>query len=228
MKKTLTKVLARMARDGEAEAVAEILEEILTPAPEEAGIPEEEAAQAAEEAEGTNIIIDEEGLAGICERLDRIIALLEPAARDEEPGTAAEALTEAVSEAVGAALENADPAAGEISAVMEEILEPAFSTLMETEGETDGEENSLPEQLCAGDALRAALRAVKPALARMPREQRRRVAGDIAARLRRPAVRGASDAGIYAAMASARRRNAPASADLGRRIMEKRNPHYRN
>lgn len=231
MKKSLTKVLARLAKDGDTETVAEILEEMI--APEDAGTPEEADQEAPETevapaAEISETVSDEEGLSGILERLDRIIALLELAAGDEQAeAPLPEHVTEAVTEAVEEVLESADPAAEQISAVMEEILEPAFSTVMEA-SEGDGEEpdEPLPEVLKTGDALRAALTAVRPALARMPKNQRRRVAGDIAARLRRGG-NGEKGSGIYAAMASARRGRGEAGADLGRRIMEKRNPHYR-
>ena len=236
MKKSLTKVLARMAKDGDVETVAEIIGEMLDPAETAAeaaaGAAETLAAEAAEasgapeQPEAQPEAADADGFAAVLERLDRIIELLQPAAADEEPeGPGGETLAEAVGEAVAeAVLEGADPAAGGIAAAMEEILEPDFTTAVGA-AEEDGEE-PLPEVLETGDALRAALRAVRPALARMPKDQRRRVAGDIAARLRasHPAKAGG---GAYAALASARRGTAAASADLGRRIMEKRNPHYR-
>ena len=245
MKKSLSRILARMAKDGDIETVAEIIEEMMVPE-----VPSEAAAEAAAEAvaetaeavaevaadpaavvetpEGTTVVVDEASLAEVISRLDRIIALLEPAAGDEQAeAPLPEHVTEAVTEAVEEVLESADPAAEQISAVMEEILGPAFSTVMEA-SEGDGEEpdEPLPEVLKTGDALRAALTAVRPALARMPKNQRRRVAGDIAARLRRGG-NVEKGSGIYAAMASARRGRAEAGADLGRRIMEKRNPHYR-
>ena len=230
MKKSLSKVLARMAKDGDVETVAEIIGEMIgpdeteTPAePEENGTVPDECA-APENPEGETA--DEDGLAAVVERLDRIIELLSPAAADEEPAPEAGEVAEAVLEAVAEiGQESSDPAAGEITAAIEEILEPDFSTALETEG--DGEEEPLPEVLRSGDALRAALKAVRPALARMPKEQRRRVAGDIAARLRGTA-NPAAGRGVYAALSSARKGAGPASAELGRRIMEKRNPHYRH
>lgn len=226
MNRSLSKVLARMAKDGDTETVAEIIEEMIAPADPvpETPAPAEEAeqpAEAAEPGETTNIIIDEEGLAGVLERLDRIISLLEPAAADEAPEeTVAGIIGEALEEAV---LGEQDPIAGEVSAVMEEVLDPLDASLPEPE---EDEEEALPETLQTRDALRAALTAVRPALARMPRKQRNRVAGDIAARLWRSGSRGASDSEVYAALASATRRTAPASAELGKRIMEKRNSAY--
>ena len=231
MKKSLSKVLARMAKDGEIDTVAEIIEEMIEPAAEEtepAGLaPDEgtepESGAAKVEAAEAVVAIDEEGLAGLCERLDRIIALLEPAAAD-----GAEEVTEAIGEALEAAvLEADDPMAGEISAVMEEILDPAASVLKEP-GE-DEEERELPEIMQTGDALRAALTAVRPVLARMPERTRRKMAGDIASRIRRIGAgsRRTADADVYAALASARRRTAPASAELGRRIMASRNSNYK-
>jgi hypothetical protein len=52
------------------------------------------------------------------------------------------------------------------------------------------------------------------------------VAGDIAARIRRAEKRGTTGKDAYAALASAQKRTVPASAELGRRIMEKRNISY--
>lgn len=216
MKKSLSKILARMARDGDTETVAEIIGEMIGPEEETAPAAEEPAEAAPEATEETkNIIIDEDGLAGILERLDRVIALLEPAAADSEPGEeTAEALGEALEAAV---LETADPVAGQISAVMEELLDPAADEC------NPGEE----EPLLSGDALRGALAVVRPMLARLPKQQRRKVAADISARLRTARGRGTGDGEIYQALASAHGRAASAPADLGRRIMEKRNPNYR-
>jgi hypothetical protein len=231
MKKSLSKVLARMAKDGDIETVAEIIEEMIDPVETESEAvpavgentvvvetPAEEPAEEPQE-ETKNIIIDEGGLTGILERLDRIIALLEAGGMNSAADEDAE---EAVSEALEqAALETEDPATEEIAAVMEEILDLVASVILEEE-----EENPLPETLQTGDALRAALTAVKQVLARMPGGMRKKVAGDIAARLRRSGSRGASDSEVYAALASATRRTAPASAELGKRIMEKRNSAY--
>ena len=129
MKKALSKVLARMAKDGDIETVAEIIGEMIEPEETEAPaaqpapetVPDECAAPEEPEAETA----DEEGLAAVIERLDRIIALLQPAAADEDPAPEAEEVAEAVLEAVAeAGQENAGTAAGEISAAIEEILEP--------------------------------------------------------------------------------------------------------
>ena len=226
MKRSLSKVLARMAKDGDIETVAGIIEEMLDPetpdetpaVPEMAEAPEE---QPAEEKETKNIIIDEDVLGGVLERLDRIIGLLAPAAADETPEEAepvAEKLEEAAEEA-------ADPATEEIAAAMEEILDPVSSVILEAEEEAEG--SALPEVLETGDALRAALAAVRPALASMTPAARRRAAGDIAARIRHGAGRRTADSDVYAALASAHRRTEPAGPDLGRRIMAKRNSNFK-
>ena len=92
----------------------------------------------------------------------------------------------------------------------------------------DEEEESEPEDSRMNlDALRAAVGAIRPALARLPRSVRKQVIGDIAARIRRTRDHRADASGVYAALASAQRRTAPVSADLGRRIMEKRNASYK-
>ena len=205
------------------EEVSSLVEKAKTALAEEAAAEaaEPEETPAVENAE-TVIAIDEASLTDILSRLDQIIALLTPAAADDIPEEIAEAVEEALE-----ASEAADPMAEEVSAAMEEILEPVASVILEEEG--DGEEDPLPETLRTDDALRAALAAVRPVLIRMPKKARRKMAGDIAARLRRTRAsgRGTTGTDAYAALASARRRTAPASADLGRRIMEKRNVNYK-
>ena len=234
MKKSLSKVLARMAKDGDIETVAGIIEEMIDPAGEEEPVqaeggettvivesPAEEPAEETQ-AEETKNIIDESGLSGVLERLDRILALLEGSAagsaEDEDPAEAA--VAEALEEA---AQETQDPAAEELAAAMEEILDPVASVILE-----DEEEESEPEDSRMNlDALRAAVGAIRPALARLPRSVRKQVIGDIAARIRRTRDHRADASGVYAALASAQRRTVPVSADLGRRIMEKRNASYK-
>ena len=251
MKKSLVKKLVRMAKDGDPEAieaVAELLEEVSeaevieTAAP--AAEPEAEEVAAVEDPavvvempEGNVVAIDEESFASILERLDRIIELLTPAARDEDPveeivEAVGEAVEEAVAEAAmeepGIAEEFAEGTSPEeISEIVEGIVEPVLSETLEEE--PAGDECGDPEEeTSATDALRAALTAIRPALARMPKKQRRKVAADIAARMRKQSGRKAADGKTYAALAAAsRRKPAAVGADLGRRIMERRNPNYR-
>ena len=243
MKKSLSKILARMAKDGDIETVAEIIEEMIEPeAPAEAVAEEaaeevaeavaevaEEPAAVVETPEGATIVVDEDTLGEVISRLDQIITLLTPAATDEDPaGEAAEEIAEAVEEAIEAvAAEEAEEEVllpevttpEEISEMVQEILDPVSEVIGAEEDECEEPE---PEVLSTGDALRAALRAVGPALAKMPRKQRQRVCADIAARLNGKGGRKGADAGIYAALAAARRKPAADPKDLGRRIMEKR------
>ena len=239
MKKSLSKILARMAKDGDIETVAEIIEEMIEPeAPAEAVAEEaaeevaeavaevaEEPAAVVETPEGATIVVDEDTLGEVISRLDQIIALLTPAAADEDP---AEEIAEAVEEAIEAVTaEEAEEEVllpevttpEEISEMVQEILDPVSEVI---EAEEDECEEPESEVLSTGDALRAALRAVGPALAKMPRKQRQRVCADIAARLNGKGGRKGADAGIYAALAAARRKPAADPKDLGRRIMEKR------
>ena len=204
---------------------------------------------------GNVVAIDEESFAGILERLDQIISLLTPAAQDEDPvEEIVEAVAEAVAEGeeattagggnlVGsevnrneqasqweaATIEVAGMAEGttpeEISEIVEEILDPVLSETLEEE--PAGDECGEPEEASATDALRAALNAIRPALVRMPKKQRRKVAADIAARMQKRTGRKASDGSTYAALAAAARRKAAAGPDLGKMIMAKRNPNYK-
>ena len=251
MKKPLSKILARMAKDGDVESVAEFIEELIGEQPE---TPAEAAAEAAAEAveevvetaapaaeetvtvevpENHEITIDEESLAGILQRLDQLIALLTPAAPagDEEPlsnagstGACAEEVAEVVEEVLEAVqAEEGEPVSAEeeVAQVVEAILEPAVSTVIEEQGDEtcDPEDPENPGNV-GSDALRAALMAVRPALAKMTPAQRKKAGRDIAARLPRRSPNGKDS--IYAS----RTGGSSSYADLGKRIMEKRNPHF--
>ena len=232
MNKSLSKVLARLAKDGDIDTVAEIIGEMMESAEPET-LPELPAAETAPEAgeetaeaplveNAENVIaVDSESLAAILERLDRIIRVLEPTVADDGAEREIAGLLGEMAEAV--ARGETDPVAGEVTAALEEILDPADPLFPDP---AEDEENGLPEVLQTADALRAAVSAVRPVLAKMSRKQRCRVAGDVASRLRRMSDRRTADADVYAALASAGRRTAPASAELGRRIMEKRNAAY--
>ena len=249
----LARVLARMARDGETEEVAEILEEILDPAavptaPEggESGPLPGVPALAAAAPEAPVVVetpADQPVLVDcgpeILEALNRIVSLLSaPAAAegagalpsaDEGPEAAgAEALADPAAEAV------AQAAAGALAEAVSEAAEAALpggdaeeaesvSGLLEPETDEDPED---PE-IRTGDALRAALAVFRPQLRRMSPQARRRFNADVAARMRslnRPAP-GARSA--YAALCPAAARDRSAQS-LGQRIMASRNANLRH
>ena len=126
---------------------------------------------------------------------------------------------EAVAET--ASSETGETTAEEISAMVGEILEPAVSTVLEPEEEESDECDPDPREV--GDALRAALQAVRPALKRLSCRERSLVCADIARRL----SRSGDDSGDYAALVSAGPRKSADPAELGRKIMAARNPHYK-
>ena len=262
MKKSLTKLLARMAKDGDVEAVAEFIEEMIegepeTPAEAVAEVVEEVAeaaagtvAEAVSRAnngsigaiapEGTEVTVDEDTVAGIIERLDRLIELLTPVpAADEEPeelpaeevAEVIEEVIEAVEEAESAEVipedintESTGLCAEEVAEIVEAILEPDVSTTLEevVEGDEDPDD---PEQTCGTDALRAALNAAAPRLAKMSRKQRRKAAADIAARVKRARGNG-SNRGYDRAASAKFQKGSAAYAALGKRIMACRNANY--
>ena len=229
MKKPLTRLLAKMAMDGGAEAVAEFIEEMLSGEAGGEPVPEtrvqEEEPVTVEVPENREVTIDTESFAGLLERIDRLITLLaaaftpaEPAVRDEDP---AEEIAE-IAEEAGNAAEAA------VAETMEEVL-GAESGNTETEVseilEAEGDENCPAEDpVDAKDALRAALKAVRPVLAKMTPAQRRKACADIAANLH--AGRSVADSGVYAAL-SAGKPSAGDPAELGKRIMASRNPNYK-
>ena len=252
MKKSLTKLLARMAKDGDVEAVAEFIEEMIEGEPETPveAVAEvvEEVAEAATEPEvvvetpeGTEVTVDEDTVSGIIERLDRLIELLTPVpAADEDPeelnntestGLCAEEVAEvieevieAVEEAESAEVIPEDNAAEEVAEIVEAILEPDVSTTLEevVEGDEDPDD---PEGTCGNDALRTALAAAAPRLAKMSRKQRRKAAADIAARVKK--ARGIGSNKGYDRAASAKfQKGSAAYAALGKRIMASRNVNY--
>ena len=111
MKKNLTKVLARLAKDGDAETVAEFIGEMIGQNPGETS---GEESLTVEVPENREVTIDSEALAGVTERLDQMIALLSallapaaPTAEDEGPE---EEVAEIVEEVLEAAKEEKEEA----------------------------------------------------------------------------------------------------------------------
>jgi len=238
MKKSLSKILARMAKDGDIETVAEIIEEMIEPeaaAEAEAAAAAETVAEAVETVaeepaavvetpEGATIVVDEATLGDIISRLDQLISLLTPApAADDDPaGDPVEEIAEAVEEAIEAAeaaeeeaiLPDEDLAEGlapeEVAEIVGEILEPVAAEAVSEVLDPLEDECDPEEQevLSTGDALRNALNHYQHKLARMPEKKRRRVCSDLAARLGRPAGRRGTDAGAYAAMGTMQRKPA--------------------
>ena len=240
MKKSIAKLLARMAKDGDIEEVAEIIEEILEP---EVAVPAETAAEVVAEVvdpvaaasevvedpsvvvetpEGNTVAVDEATIEELNSKLDQILALLGGApASDEDP------IVEEVAAAVEEALEEeavVDPAAEvaaeettpeEIAEIVEEIIDPI------TGDECDPEEGGV---ISTGDAIRAAIRTMHPQLKKMSKKQRQKACADIAARLKKNQKKSGNDA--YSALA-AKKRVSNDPKDLGKRIMASRNVHYK-
>ena len=236
MKKSLSKILAHMAKDGDIETVAEIIEEMIEPeAPAEVVEEVVEAAAAAAEPEAVietpeaTIVVDEATLGDIISRLDQIISLLTPAAADEDPaGDPIEEIAEAVEEAIEAAVAAEEPVldedlpegttAEEVAEIVEEILDPISGTIDPAGDECDPEEQEI---LSTGDAIRAALVPMKPALAKLPKKQRARVCRDIAGRIGRKV----GDSKTRGDMLNSGGKPVDLS-DLGKRIMASRNVNY--
>ena len=126
MKKSLSKILARMAKDGDIETVAEIIEEMIER--ESPETPEKRSRRsghrdelydcrggdrrrpaAVDETPEGAIVGRSDAGRGHLSRLDQIISLLTPAAADEDP---VEEVAEAVEEAVEAAVAAAEEPVG--------------------------------------------------------------------------------------------------------------------
>ena len=167
----------------------------------------------------------------IISRLDRIISLLETAgtvsaasdAPDETAGTAPDVSPEA--EKVEEEMENLEEAVAELLSA-EETEEEAAPGTEPGEDCGDPDENEESGFLSASDRMvRAAVRALKPVIARLP-EKERASAADAALRAMRSLPKGEKPArSAYAALAGAARAEDP--ADLGKRIISSRNINYR-
>ena len=110
------------------------------------------------------------------------------------------------------------------------MLEP--STVLEPEEEealTDCDDPACNRNEATADALRAAMRAFRPALAKLPEKDRKKVCADVAARIRKSNAKKkrAGSAGVYAALARGRDRKADEGNALGKRIMATRNANLR-
>ena len=242
MNKSLSKILVRLARDGEEETLAEIIgalaenpeapaapESAPEAAPENGNGPEE--AVTVEVPENREITIGGDMAAGLLERLDRLLALLEAGAAPaapaaDEPVEEAEEAAKAVEEILEAAAETEEKAGGpvteeELAEMAEAIAESGASETLEEKEEDCGD----PDPDAARDALRAALATFRPVLKRMTPRERRRACADIAAGMR--AARAARGSDTYAALAAGRKAPAGNGADLGRRIMAARNVNYK-
>ncbi len=251
MKKSLSKILARMAKDGDIETVAEIIEEMIGEETDPSGNAGETAAEGIREngkesgtedpaveiitEEGNQVTVDEDAMAAIIERLDRLAAINEKmdrlialitGAEDEDPEDLPEAAAEAIEETLEA-IEAEEgtavtpEAAEEVSEIIQEILEPEVFLTPE-EGMEDEEEEAERCQSGQDLAIRTALKLTQPVLKQLPRSKRKRACVDLIAEMK--GMR-ATDAGVYAALAKITKpRKDP--KDLGRKIMESRNVNY--
>ena len=115
--------------------------------------------------------------------------------------------------------------AEEVAEIVEAILEPDVSTTLEevVEGDEDPED---PEETCGADALRAALNAAAPRLAKMSRKQRRKAAADIAARVQKTRRKGANRGYDRVTKPRPAKDSGNAYNALGKRIMAARNANY--
>ena len=243
MKKSFLKKLSRMARDGDPDAVemlAKAVEELVGDPGLEGEATVVIAAQtepetAPAEAAGGETAGDEDIMAAILEKLDRLIGLLAPAeeeaaadeegeeedAEEENPSDLPEELAALVEQAVEAAREGENMLPEEVAAIVEEVV---------AEGEAEASSVLEPEEAeadCGGrstaDSLRAALKAIRPALVGMNDYDRNRVCADIARRVKFTV----SDSKDYAALIGRRGKKTVGNVDLGRQIMARRNPNYK-
>ena len=176
MKKPICKLLARVAKDGDVETVAEFIEEMISAENEAQGKNADPVAIAVAHAEPApgeteneeTPIADEDPLAQILEKLDRLIALLTPAAPTGDSD-----LAETISEVIEEAVENA--AEPETPAISPETVAEVVSEILEPEAASEPEETDCgtKQPACSADTLRAVLLPLRPVLAKLPKQERR-------------------------------------------------------
>ena len=239
-KKSIAKVLARMARDGDTESVAEILEVMLgeeTPGlgaagaesaqdePETAG----EAGGAAGEAEhtaeialpeGVTVTLDSDLSAAILERLDRLIALLSSAAETPEaPAGDEDPAIEEMAQAVEAAMEAMNlPPNGLPEADEEAGTDPLSSVLEEGGGAREAR---------VDDALHIAMELLAPVTGGISREKRKYICRELARRAHAYDARTRHSVSMDYRDLSAEKKKAADLSALGKRIMAARNINQR-
>ena len=219
MKKTYSRILAKMlakfAVDAEPEELEEAVDAIedITSAQEE---PETPPAPAPEEGEDEG----DDVIKSIMDRLDAIEAKLN--ATDEDPEEDPLAKLE----------KDLDSIAGEEPVKEEEKEEIITPDEDPDEAEIEEEEKEEPVMDCKGrDAALAAIKMVKPLIAKLPPAERKQAADNAVAEIRK--MSGMNEKPVrndYVALKKARRKtadSATSAADIGRRIMEKRNPNYK-
>ena len=250
------KMMTRMARDGETEALAELIGEILEEEtvvlPEEPAMPEEPVVVEAPEDQPVIVDCGPEILAA----LNRIIELLSGGSgtdcgnpdrqADEEPretaeetieetGEAIETLAEAVAEAAAEVLGfTGEAAEGDIldpedpvDELVAELLEEGTAESSVLEPEEDEEPMEVPDPRAA-DALRAKLAVHRPKLRELNPQERKAFNTDVAARMKKLYRSGGKDRkpNAYAALRQAVARERD-EKELGRKIMEARNANLK-
>ena len=228
----LAKMLAAFARDAEPEEIEEAvtaIDEITTePVVEEKILPEEKVQD--EEPDKMDMIL---------EKLDQLLAAQATDCKDEAP----------VEEDPLAKLEkdldemgNAEePEEDEKPMNPEEDSEEPESQFVDpeiiNEEDEDPEEVELVEEeeeetpvfdRKACDAARIALNAIKPVIAKLPPSERKQASDAAVAQIRKASGLDAQPKknGYVALKKTKKASDRQAEIDIGRRIMEKRNPHY--
>lgn len=234
IRKVLARMLAHYAKDAdpdELEQAVDAVEEITSeePAPAPAPVPEEPQQDADPMAEvmarldaieaklgTTDEAPEEDPLARLEKDLDEIEAQNAPAPEEEEPMVPDEDPDEAEAHFV-------DP---------EAINEQDEDEVVEAE-----EVEEVPMEDCgpskkAADAARVALNAIKPVIAALPPSQRKKAADAAVASIRKNSGLSAKPkTNQYAALKRPKVKandTAKDPADLGKAIMAKRNPQYKN
>ena len=161
----------------------------------------------------------------------------EGAAQEVSPEGAAAEVAQAVAQALGLDPDDGadeDPVEQLVAEILEgETLAPAapgeetvqeeiLSQVLESSAGEDEEEDP-EDSRRAADALRAALAAFRPQMARMTPRERQRFNADVARRMRKLTGKAGRDRNPYAAIRGAAPARSRDARELGRRIMASRN-----
>ena len=232
----LAKMLARFAQDADPEELEEAVdavEDITSPAEEPAApapqppVPEQDAGDDViqqilnrlDALEKKNGATDEDPEEDPLAKMEKELDAMEGA--EEEPVVAEEKEEEFVTP-------DEDP-----DEVESHFIDPEKINEGDEDEVTEEEVTEIPSEDCKGrDAARIALNAIKPIIAALPANQRKKAADAAVAQIRKAS--GLSEKpgkNQYIALKKPRKKASDSTADvseIGKAIMARRNPHYKN
>ena len=199
-----------------------------------------------ETAEGNEVVVDGDTLSEILTRLDRLIEIMTAKAESGETNPPLEALIGSVPDCGGPGTQNQDEDVVEemieaieeemeATAAVEEILPEIMPETTEETAEAaveeilssvlEPKEEEASEDAFSRDRLRTAMNKARPRFQQLTPAARKRAAADIAAMLKKKR-KPATDSSVAQLISLGSAAPEADYSELGKKIMEKRNPNY--